>query len=96
MKLSSRHLQDTHRYPSYPILPEVIDIDQINDLADNAGLYIQGIPIKSSHMVLPDEEKHVCGGNLIIFPFGKNQLLGQHQNPTLWITCGLYKGTQRF
>ena len=23
-------------------------------------------------------------------------LLGQHQNPTLWITCGLYKGTQRF
>ena len=23
-------------------------------------------------------------------------LLKQHQNPTLWITCGLYKGTQRF
>ena len=23
-------------------------------------------------------------------------VLGQHQNPTLWITCGLYKGTQRF
>ena len=23
-------------------------------------------------------------------------LLGQHQNPTLWITCGLYKGTQQF
>ena len=22
------------------------------------------------------------------------QLLGQHQNPTLWITCRLYKGTQ--
>ena len=21
-------------------------------------------------------------------------LLGQHQNPTPWITCGLYKGTQ--
>ena len=24
-------------------------------------------------MVLPDEEKHVCGGNLIIFPLSKNQ-----------------------
>ena len=24
------------------------------------------------------------------------QVLGQHQNPTPWITCGLYKGTQRF
>ena len=23
-------------------------------------------------------------------------LLGQHQNPTLWIMCGLYKGTQQF
>ena len=23
-------------------------------------------------------------------------VLGQHQNPTPWITCGLYKGTQRF
>ena len=23
-------------------------------------------------------------------------VLGQHQNPTLWITCGLYKGMQRF
>ena len=23
-------------------------------------------------------------------------LLGQHQNPTPWITCGLYKGTQWF
>ena len=22
-------------------------------------------------------------------------LLGQHQNPTPWITCGLYKGMQR-
>ena len=73
MKPSSRHLRDTHRYPSYPILPEVIDIDQIDDLADNAGLYIPAVPIKSSHMVLPDEEKHVCGGNLIIFPLGKNQ-----------------------
>ena len=26
----------------------------------------------------------------------KDHLLGQHQNPTSWITCGLYKGTQRF
>ena len=24
------------------------------------------------------------------------KVLGQHQNPTPWITCGLYKGTQRF
>ena len=23
-------------------------------------------------------------------------VLGQHQNPTPWITCGLYKGTQQF
>ena len=25
-----------------------------------------------------------------------DRLLGQHQNPTPWITCGLYKGMQRF
>ena len=24
------------------------------------------------------------------------EVLWQHQNPTPWITCGLYKGTQRF
>ena len=26
----------------------------------------------------------------------RDTVLGQHQNPTPWITCGLYKGTQRF
>ena len=32
---------------------------------------------------------------VVVSPCTKS-LLGQHQNPTPWITCGLYKGTQRF
>jgi hypothetical protein len=69
--LGSRHLRDTHRYPSCPrlpcpILPEVVDVDQIDDLANDKGLSV--VPATSSNM-----GKQACGGNLVIFPPGKNQ-----------------------
>jgi hypothetical protein len=69
--LSSRHLRDTHRYPSHlrlpcPILPEVVDVDQTNDLANDKGLSVT--PATSTNM-----GKQVCSRNLVIFPPGKNQ-----------------------
>ena len=41
-------------------------------------------------------EKYLGPFDIIARPATHSFMLGQHQNPTPWITCGLYKGTQRF
>ena len=69
--LSSRHLQDTHMYPSHPrlpcqILPKVVDVDQTNDLVNDKRLSIT--PATSTNM-----GKQVWSRNLVIFPPDRNQ-----------------------
>ena len=63
----------------------------------NLELHNKEVALHCINFLDNELQENICGMTLPNLTQKETlPVLGQHQNPTPWITCGLYKGTQWF